>query len=297
MKYGEAREIAANPSGVVLGDKQVQQLVRLASDFVARPLEFTAAEIGELARTAGSEEAYLEVTGVIAGFSFITRMADALGVDPQIPTWLTHYQPMRGVVSQVSALVVRCAVDLEPRCYPKEGANDNLRLLDEYHQRLGLGPLPSFFARLTSTPHLLWSEREFFEAIIEVYGADHGRFMAAGQIVLEKVSCSTLRSRIDDWFHRSGLGSPENVLGQAKYAEMVGFAEEMTNRACSLPSARVGKSRRSAPAQPSTTGSPTSEGVNKLRSCGLTDKEILDWAFAIALWHAIGRTERLLESK
>jgi alkylhydroperoxidase family enzyme len=292
MTAREACAIETNPAEVVLGDDQVQQLVRLASRFTARPLEFTPAEIDELARAAGSEEAFLEVAGVIAGFSFITRMADGLGVDPEIPTWVRRPRAMRRLTSRLMALGLRGAMDLRPRRYPGEQAEQDLRLLGEFHQQLGLGPLPGFFLRLRKTPHLLWSEREFFEAITEVHGARPGRFMAAGRIVLEEVSRSNLLSRIDDWLDRNGSEPPERLLAAAKAkddgsgsleSEMLRFARDMTLRASSPTRERV--------------ASLTRERVEKLRSYGLTDEEILDWAFAIALWNAIGCTERLLEGE
>jgi alkylhydroperoxidase family enzyme len=288
MSNREARAIAAKPSEVVLGDHQIQRLAQLASRVTACPLQITSAENGELAEVAGSELAFLEVVGVIAAFNFITRMADALGVDPEIWTWVQQTPPMRNVVSRVMALGLRGimglrgAVDLQPRNYSGEEVDQDLALLEKLYHGLGLGPLPDFFRRLRTVPHLLRSEREFFEAIAEVHGANPGRFIAAGRIVLEEVSHSTLRSLIDAWLHPSGDGLPDRLLDTAiangatskdLVPEMKGFAKDMTLNPSSI----------------------TRERVQKLRSCGLTDELILDWAFAVALWNAIGRTERLLE--
>jgi alkylhydroperoxidase family enzyme len=282
MTNCEARAIEANPSKVVLHDRQVQRLAQIASHVTTCPLQITPGEIDELAQVSGSEAALLEAVGVIAGFNFITRMADALGVDSEIPTWVQQSPPMRNVALRLMALGLRGVMDLRPRDYPGEQAEEDLGLLEKLHQGLGLGALPGFFVRMKTTPHLLRSEREFFEAITEVHGASPERFMAAGRIVLEEVSHSTFLSRIDEWLRSSTSGPTEPLLGAAKAkndgadrlkSEMRRFAQDMTREASSL----------------------TQERVETLRSCGLSDEEILDWTFAIALWNALGRTERLLE--
>jgi alkylhydroperoxidase family enzyme len=284
MTARESRAIERNPSGALLDDDHVQVLVRLASRMSAHPLEATPGDIAELAGAAGSEEAFLEVVGVIAGFNFITRMADALGVDPEIPAWVRRSRAMRRFALGLMTLGLRGAVDLRPRHYPRERDEQELRRLGELHHQLGLGPLPDFFYRLRETPHLLRSEREFFEAITEVHGARPCRFVAAGCVVLEEVSRSTLRDRIDDWLRRSDSGPPARLLGVARgeddgrdrlESETLRFARDMTLRPSGL----------------------TRQRVEGLRSCGLSDEEILDSAFAIALWNALGRTERLLERK
>jgi alkylhydroperoxidase family enzyme len=282
MTNRDARAIAANPSKAVLRDGQVQRLAQIASHVTARPLQITPGEISELARVTGSEPALLEAVGVIAGFNFITRMADALGVDSEIPTWVQQSPSMRNVASRLMALGLRGVVDLRPRDYPAEQADRDLALLEKLHQGLGLGALPGFFVRISTAPHLLRSEREFFEAITEVHGSSPRGFMVAGRIVLEDVSRSTLLSRVDHWLHRHSAGPPERILlasiaardeSDCVVPEMLDFAKTMTLDPSSLARERV-------------------EG---LRSRGLSDEEILDWAFAVALWNAIGRTERLLE--
>src|SRR5436309_2838430 len=139
MTTRQARAIEQNPSRSLVGDDQIEVLVRLASDLTAHPLDMTPGEIVTLARVAGSEGAFLEVAGVIAGFNFITRMADSMGVDPEIPAWVRRSRTMRRLALKLMTFGVRTAVDLRPRRYPDDQVERELRLLGESHQHLGLG--------------------------------------------------------------------------------------------------------------------------------------------------------------
>jgi alkylhydroperoxidase family enzyme len=287
MPARTARALAQSPADASVGE-DLQPLVALAVAVTERPQAVAPAEIAAARQAAGSWPNYLDAVNVIIAFNFVTRIANALGVEPDLLPWLRAGAGARGWAAGLIGAALR-GMDLRPRHLPTRPVAENLGSLDRLFVRVGLGPLPEVFSELRAAPHVLESQRELFEALLEPdagsgeAGLDPERFLMAGLVTLQEVSrpADVLRQRVWSWFEQQGRVAPERLLAAAagsmtavapRDAVLLRFVRDMT--ACS--------------------SSLTSERVEELRQSGLTDTAILDRACAVAVWNASGRLEILL---
>jgi alkylhydroperoxidase family enzyme len=281
MSPRTARALETNPQKAVL-EADLRALVNLAVRVTERPAEVTPEEIAATVKSAHSSAEYLDAVGVITGFNFITRVASALGVKPEMSPWLRRFDLTRRLALGLSARTLRWFVDLRPRHHPIPTAVQSLGDLEHLFDEVGLGPLPQFFRELAAAPHLLEVQRAMLSASVRTSGPDMSMLMKAGLIALDEIQAPVLGGRVAAWIRSRNLGSAENVLERSRgeVPDGLGRREVATLRFArdvSRHSYRI-----------------TSERINELRACGLKDEEILDLVFNVALWNACGRLEILL---
>src|SRR5437588_7625394 len=109
-----ARQLEKRPSAAPL-DRDLRALVALAAHVTERPSEVTPAEVAATVRAAHSPAEYLDAVGVIIGFNFVTRVANALGVEPEISPWIRRTEPLRQFALKLMSLLLRRLVDLRRR--------------------------------------------------------------------------------------------------------------------------------------------------------------------------------------
>ena len=73
----------------------LQAFVALAVKVTAHPGEVTPEDVGAAFSAARSSRHYFDAVGVMIAFNFITRVVNALGVEPEIPGWMRRIEPLR----------------------------------------------------------------------------------------------------------------------------------------------------------------------------------------------------------
>jgi alkylhydroperoxidase family enzyme len=269
MPARTTRQLEKHPTSAPL-PPDLRALVALTVKATERPWDVTAADVAVACQAAGSPAKYLDAVGVMIGFNFITRVANTLGVEPEISPWVRRIEWLRQSVLKVCALALRGLVDLRRRQTTQRTLDENLQTLRGLFAAAGLGSLPDFLLRLGAAPHLLESQRELLEALLlrdnpaGPLQMDPERFRSVGLVVLQEIGAQRLRDQVAEAMRQDGREPPEGVI--------LGFARDVTRWSYRI----------------------TAERLEELRGCGLEDADLLDLVCAIALWNAFGRLEILL---
>jgi alkylhydroperoxidase family enzyme len=250
----------------------LQAFVALAVKVTARPEEVTAADVMAAFSAALSPRQYFDAVGVIFAFNFITRVANALGVEPEMPGWVRRVEPLRQLGLRTMALFFRLFVDLDRKRVHGPTPSEHLTVLRTLFSELRLGELPGWVERLSFAPPLLAAIREFLEVLVRrdaangYFGLDAIQFMGIGRTVLQSIpNAGTLAILADNW-------QPARAEADAKRTALITrFANDVALRSYTL----------------------TRDRIDELRAANLDDAEVLDVVVTTALWCAAARLEVL----
>ncbi|HEX4610484.1 MAG TPA: hypothetical protein VH092_20010 [Urbifossiella sp.] len=251
----------------------LRAFVALAVKVTSRPKEVTPEDVRAAFAAAHSPRQYFDAVGVMVAFNFITRVANALGVEPEIPGWMRRVEPLRRLGLRAMGIFFRLFVDLGPKAAGGPQPAEHLAGFRALFADLRLGGLPAWVERLAFAPPLLAALREFLEALVRrgagagTVALDPDRFMAIGRVVLRSIpNAETLTTLADDWQPAAPAG-----VGAERTALVTRFASDLALHSYKL----------------------TQDRVDGLRAAGLDDAEILDVAVTAALWCAAARLEVL----
>jgi alkylhydroperoxidase family enzyme len=285
MPSRTARRLEQDPADVPL-EADLRALVELAVHVTKQPVDVKLKEVVAALRAARSPAEYLDAVGVICGFNFVTRVANALGVEPELSPWVRRIEPLRQLALRLMSFVLRHVVDLGRRHTTTHSTEENLRGLEQLFHGVGLGPLPDRFHRLVVAPHLLESQRELLEALLK-RGNPKGPillnpslFLRVGEIVLRETGPQHLVEQIVNALHAHENRSLDHfgdstAIGDGqcvRWAIVEEFVRDVTRWSYRI----------------------TNERVGELRANGMEDADILDLVCATALWNASARMEILL---
>jgi alkylhydroperoxidase family enzyme len=253
----------------------LKAFVALAVKVTARPEAVTPEDVRAAFAAALSPRQYFDAVGVMIAFNFITRVANALGVEPEIPGWMRRVEPLRRLGLRAMALVVRLFVNLGRKGVHGPTPAEHLAALRTLFLDLGLGDLPAWVERLSVAPPLLAVLREFLEALARrdaatgAIGLDANQLLAIGRTVLRSIpNAQTLTKLADNWQPAPGAEA------DAQRAALISrFANDVALRSYRL----------------------TQERVAELRAAGLDDAGVLDVVVIAALWSATARLEVLTD--
>lgn len=251
----------------------LQAFVALAVKVTAHPEEVTPEDVKAAFSAAHSPRQYFDAVGVMIAFNFITRVANALGVEPELPGWMRRFEPLRRLGLRAMALFCRLFVDLDRKGVNGPTPSEHLAALRTLFSDLRLGDLPAWVERLSYAPPLLAALREFLESLVRrdtatgTIGLDANQFMAIGRTVLQSIpNAETLTALADNWQLAS------RTEADAKRAAVITrFAKDVALRSYTL----------------------TRDRVAELRAADLDDAEVLDVVVTTALWSATARLEVL----
>jgi uncharacterized peroxidase-related enzyme len=266
-----ARILESDPEAAPVAP-DLHAFVTLAVKVTARPQDVTREDVRAAYSAALSPRQYLDAAGVMLGFNFSTRVANALGVEPEIPGWMRRVEPLRRLGLRAIALYCRLFVDLRRKRLPGPAPSENLAALRELFQDLRLGDLPGWVERLSDAPPLLAALRELLEALARrdaatgAPGLDARRFRAIGRAALEAIPNAETLTRLVE----AETGSDADPDAE-RTALIARFAGDVATRSYRL----------------------TRERIDELRAAGLDDAEILDVVVTAALWSAAARLEVL----
>jgi alkylhydroperoxidase family enzyme len=249
----------------------LQAFVALAVKVTACPGDVTPEDVKSAYSAALSPRQYFDAVGVMIAFNFITRVANALGVEPEIPKWMRRIEPIRQIGLRAMALFFRLFVDLERRGVHGPTPSEHLAALRSLFIDLGLGDVPSWLERLAFAPPLLAALREFLEALVRrdttTSGLDVNQFMVIGRRVLQSIpNAKSLTILADGW-----QPAPRDSADANRTALVTRFANDVALQSYTL----------------------TRERIDELRAANLDDAEVLDVVVTAALWGAAARLEVL----
>lgn len=250
----------------------LRAFVALAVKVTGRPKEVTQEDVEAAYSAAESPRQYYDAVGVMTAFNFITRVANALGVEPEIPGWMRRIEPLRRLGLRAMALFFKVFVDLGKKEVTGPTPAEHLAALRTLFVDLRMGDLPAWIERLAFAPPLLAALREFLEALVRrdkatgAIGLDANLFMTIGRTVLQSVpNAETLTKLAGRWEPAPGDADAKRT------ALITRFANDVATRSYTL----------------------TQERVDELRAAGLDDAAVLDVVVTTALWCASARLEVL----
>lgn len=254
----------------------LHEFVTLAVKVSTRPAEVAPEDLKIAYSAAHSPREYYDAVGVMVGFNFSARVANSLGVAPEIPRWMRRVEPLRRVGLRAIALYCRLFVDLGRKGVRGPTSSEHLAALRVLFVDLGLGELPAWVERLTMAPPVLATLRELLEALARrnpttgAIGFDASRFRLIGRTVLASIPNAETLSRLANHAQPDAA----DVDDAARSALITRFANDVALRSYKL----------------------TRERVDELRTAGLDDADILDVVATTALWCAAARLEVLTGS-
>jgi alkylhydroperoxidase family enzyme len=252
----------------------LQAFVALAVKVTARPAEVTPEDIRAAFSAAQSPRQYFDAVGVMIAFNFITRVANALGVEPEIPDWMRRIEPLRQLGLRAMGLFFRLFVDLDHKGVHGPTPSEHLKALRTLFIDLRLGDLPAWVERLSFAPPLLAVLREFLEALVRrdaatgTIGLDANQFMAIGRTVLKSIPNAATLALLTDNCQPASRAEAD----ARRTALITRFANDVALRSFTVTRDRIDKLRAAA---------------------NLDDAEVLDVVVITALWSAAARLEVL----
>lgn len=251
----------------------LRAFVALAVKVTARPEKVAPEDVWAAFSASQSPRQYFDAVGVMITFNFITRVANALGVEPEIPRWMRRIEPLRRLGLRAMALFFRLFVDLGRKGVHGPTPSEHLKALRTLFADLRLGHLPAWLERLSFAPTVLAALRELLESLLRkdavtgTIGLDTNQFMAIGRMVLQSIpNAETLTKIADNW-----QPLPGDEVDTKRTALIMRFAKDVALRSFTL----------------------THERIDELRAVGLNDADVLDVVVSAALWCAAARLEVL----
>src|SRR5580700_1396138 len=266
------RILESNPLAAPVAP-DLQAFVALAVKVTAHPEEVTPEDVRAAYSAAHSPRQYFDAVGVMIAFNYMTRVANALGVESEIPGWMRRIEPLRQLGLRAMALFFRLFVDLDRKEVHGPTPSEHLAALRTLFIDVRLGDLPAWLERLSFAPPLLAALREFLEALVRrdtatgTFGLDTDQFMAIGRTVLRSIpNAETLTKLANNW-----QAAPGAETDAKRTALITRFANDVALRSYTL----------------------TRDRIDELRAANLDDAEVLDVVVTAALWSAAARLEVL----
>lgn len=251
----------------------LQAFVALAVKVTARPEEVAPEDVKAAFSAALSPRQYYDAVGVMIAFNFITRVVNALGVEPEIPAWMRRIEPLRRLGLRAMALFFRLFVNLDRKEIHGPTPSEHLAALRTLFLDLRLGDLPAWMERLSFAPPLLAALRELLEALVRrdaatgTIGLNANQFRAIGRAVLQSIPNAESLTILAD----NPEPTPQAEADAERTALIARFANDVACRSYTL----------------------TRERIDELRAANLDDAGVLDVVVTAALWSAAARLEVL----
>ena len=270
-KARDVRARLAEAEGLSAAEREaVRAAIRLTTD----PRSMKESQRAELAAAWPSLEERIEIVAVIAAFNSVTRMANALGVDSEIPAPLRRFEAgKRGAIGLLARLAA-FSMDMDEKSLPGQPPEvDRAALRELFLHQIGFSSLPPVFDLLETCPEIFDVQLRIIRTAAAVMPRD--RWIRVGLVVSRLTGCDYFSTNCSDWLRQRGE-NPADVIAAAEGSPTslpdvehacVRFARDVT-----LHSHTV-----------------TEDRIHELRRCGLSDGAILDLAFVTAVFNGLVR--------
>jgi len=256
-----------------LSDAEAEALraaIRLTSD----PRSMKDSHRDDLARAWPNLEERIEILAVIASFNSVTRLANALGVDSEIPAPLRRFEVGRRGAIGLLARLAAFSMDMGEKALPAEPPDlDRAALRELFLHQLGFPSLPPGFELLEACPEVFDAQLRVIRTAAAVMPRD--RWVRIGLVVARLTGCDYFSISCGDWL-RQRAENPADVIAAAEGSASslpevehacVRFARDFTLHSHTLTQSRI----------------------QELRRCGLSDGAILDLAYVTAVFNGLVR--------
>jgi len=248
--------------------------MELASRLTSDPRNLRDEDLQDLRKCWPAIEQRVELISVAAGFNCITRVANALGVDQEIPLSVRRFEAgRRGAISLLSRLTA-VSVDMDYKPVPARPPEENLRALDFlFLSQLGFASLPPGFTVLQHCPEMFDGQLRLMEKAVAVMPRD--RWMRLGLVIGKLTGCDYFSENCTAWLEQRGVDTAD-VVAAAEGAQSslpdaekccLRFARDLTLHSHTMDESRV----------------------RGLRVAGLSDGAILDLAFVSGVFNGMVR--------
>ena len=242
-----------------------------------------AVRLAEGVAVIGDLDLALDMAGVVFAFNTVNRVADARRVELEYAS-LRRLPLIQGWVERRFAYLTGLAYDLS---YRHRTGTEPGRLLDQLGDlfiRRGAPGAPPMFHRLKAVPHVLEGIFEMIDACDRTHGIrDDFWLEAVGMAVASRAMAgSCLREAIDNW------------LNQASLLESQPLLEFTLLHANCVPRDLADLCRQFCWRIANEAHKVTGKEIERLRSFGLTDGELLDLTLAVSVYAALSIVEPLI---
>jgi uncharacterized peroxidase-related enzyme len=270
-KARDVRTHLAEAEGMSDGEREcVRAAIRLTTD----PRSMKDPQRAQLAAAWPNLDERIEVVTVIAAFNSVTRMANALGVDSEIPAPLRRFEAgKRGAIGLLARLA-SFSMNMDEKSLPGQPPEvDRAALRELFLHQIGFSSLPPGFDLLENCPEIFDVQLRAIRTAAAVMPRE--RWIRIGLVVSRLTGCDYFSTNCSDWLRQRGE-NPADVIAAAEGSPSslpdvehacVRFARDMTLHSHTITEARI----------------------HELRRCGLSDGAILDLAFVTAVFNGLVR--------
>lgn len=255
-------------------DEAERAAVRMAIRLAADPRKLKASDHEAFAEAWPALDERVELVAVVAAFSSVTRIANALGVDSEIPAPLRRFEAGRRGAIGLLARLAAFSIDLGEKTVPGESPEvDRAALRELFLHQLGFEALPPGFETLERCPEVFDAQLRVMRTGAAVMPRD--RWMRTGLVVGRLTGCDYFASACGDWL-RQRREDPADVVAAAEGAATampdvelacVRFARDLTLHSHTITEARV----------------------QELRRLGLSDGAVLDLVYVASVFNGLTR--------
>ncbi len=251
---------------------QEREAVRFAVRLTGEPRALRNSDRARFAQMWPSVEERVEIVATVSAFNSVTRLANALGVDSEIPRALRRFESgHRGVIGLLARLSA-LSLDLDEKPVlgdPPEQNQAALRTL--FLDQLGFSALPPGFELLEACPELFDGQLRIVKKSVAVMPRD--RWMRIGLVVGRLTGCDFFATNCADWLTQRGESADDVIAaGEGSDSSLpdgeracLRFARDFT-----LHSHTIGEDR-----------------IVELRGFGLSDGAILDLAYVTGTFNGM----------
>jgi AhpD family alkylhydroperoxidase len=221
-----------------------------------------------------------ELVAVICAFNAIVRIANALGVQREIPGAITRFETSRRGAIALLARLTTMSLDLTEKPVRARAPEENRQLMEElFLRQLGFATVPPGYETMERCPEMFDGQLATMQRAVAVVPRD--RWMRIGLVVARLTGCRYFATHCAAWLEHRGV-SPAAVIASSEGGEDgPADAEEAClrfTRDLTLHSHKIGAER-----------------VDELRFMGVSDGAILDVAYVAGVMNGMVRLVLALE--
>lgn len=274
MDREQAFAIESDSAAIEDLPEAVRVAMELASRLTSDPRKMNDEDLQRLREYWPVLEERVELISVAAGFNCITRVANALGVDQEIPLSVRRFEAgRRGAISLLSRLTA-VSMDMGSKPVPARPPEENLRALNFlFLSQLGFASLPPGFTVLQHCPEMFDGQLRLMEKAVAVMPRD--RWMRLGLVIGKLTGCDYFSENCAAWLEQRGVDTADVVAAAEGAQSSLADAEKCCLRFArdlTLHSHTMDESR-----------------VRGLRGAGFSDGAILDLAFVSGVFNGMVR--------
>jgi uncharacterized peroxidase-related enzyme len=274
MDGDKARDVRSRLADADGLSEPEREAIRMAIRLTTDPRSIRASHREALTDAWPNVEERTEIVTVICAFNSVTRLANSLGVDSEIPAPLRRFQAgKRGAIGLLARLA-SFSMNMDEKSLPGLPPDvDRAALRELFLHQIGFSAIPPGFELLELCPEIFDVQLRAIRTAAAVMPRD--RWVRIGLVVSRLTGCEYFSTNCGEWLRQRGE-NPADVIAASEGSPTsltdvehccVRFARDLTLHSHTI----------------------TSDRIQELRRCGLSDGAILDLAFVTSVFNGIVR--------